>query len=166
VVSQPSHKPKISAGMSSPTERHPPTGRNLNARGNTAHPHRHRFPGPGSMMWQRRITAQSNRNRRRCAAGESPRAFNSGAIAQIVKSNVNLSAPEFRPVRWGHNDERYDFGLPSLVTFPLSRIPLDCEIQERDFGGAKKVTDALVAQSCCVVLQRTDRFFSNARKEL
>ncbi len=43
---------------------------------------------------------------------------------------MSLSALEFRHERWTHNDERYDFGLPSLVTF---------------FGGAKKVTDASLA---------------------
>jgi hypothetical protein len=147
VFGQPPHKPKISAGMSSSLEGHSATGRNLNARGDTACPRRHRFPGLGAMTRQRHLNAQSYRNRRRCAVGQSHRGFNSGAIAQIVNSNVYLSAPEFRPARWRYSDERYDFGLPSLVTF---------------FGGAKKVTDAFVAQSCCVVSQGIDRFSCQA----
>jgi len=87
VLRQPPHKPKISAGMSSRTETHPATGRNLNARDNTAYPHRHRFPGPGSMVKQRYFNAQSYRNRRRCAAGESP----AGLIPVQLHNSLNLA---------------------------------------------------------------------------
>jgi hypothetical protein len=90
VLRQPPHKPKISAGMSSRTETHPATGRNLNARDNTAYPHRHRFPGPRSMVKQRYFNAQSYRNRRRCAAGESPAGFAPKAHPPLAEIPVQL----------------------------------------------------------------------------
>jgi hypothetical protein len=127
---------EISAGMCRPIERHAATGRNLNARDKAAHPHRVRFPGLGTTIVQRHLNAQSYRNRPQCAAGEHSRAFNSGASAQISWLRRCHSAPEFRQERWWHNAVGFDFGLPSLVTF---------------FGGAKKVTDAFRAWSCCVV---------------
>jgi hypothetical protein len=136
VLRQPPHKPKISAGMSSPAERHPVTGRNLNARGNTAYPRRRRFPGLRSMIRQRCLTAQIYRNRRRCAAGESPvrlipvQLYNSLKLAEVfphrnfglcvrgITTRVTISAS----LLW--------------LLFPLSRIPQQSGIQERDFGGA------------------------------
>ena len=166
VLKRPPHNPKISAGMSSSTERRPASGRNLNARGHAAHAHRHRFPGLGAMTKQRYFNAQSYRNRRRRAAGESP----AGLIP--VQLHKSLSPAEVYPHR--------NFGLcvggitPSVtisasllwLLFPLSRIPPRSGIQERDFGGAKKVTDGFVGQSRCVVPQGINKFFSGTSKEL
>jgi len=58
-----------------------------------------------------------------------------GLIPVQLHKSVDL-AEVYRHRNFGmcvgrHNEERYAFGLPSLVTF---------------FGGAKKVTDAFVAQ--------------------
>jgi hypothetical protein len=175
--------------MSSPVERHPATGRNLNPRGNTAYPHCHRFPGLGAMTRQRHFNAQSYRNRRRCAAGELPARFAPKAhppLAEIpVQLHTSLNPAEVSPRR---NSGLCGGGITTSVTisasllwllFPLFRIPPRSGIQERDFGGAKfrplnpapkrnpragKVTDALVAQSCCVVVQRADRFFSRGER--
>jgi hypothetical protein len=147
----PTHSPKISAGKNPPFERHSAIGRNLNARDHAAYPHRVRFPGLGTTIIQRHLNAQSYRNRPPCAAGELSRAFNSGATVHISQSCTSLSAPEFRHADWGHNAERFDFGLPSLVTF---------------FGGAKKVTDAFKGSSGCVVLQSADSFSAEALTEL
>jgi hypothetical protein len=51
-LGQLTHKPEISTGVNTPIERHSTIGRNLNTRDNAAYPHRHRFPGPGSMIAQ------------------------------------------------------------------------------------------------------------------
>ena len=134
--------------MNSPIERHSTIGRNLNARDNAVFPHRHRFPGPGSMIAQSFISAHSYRNRLQCAAG---------GIIPCVKFRCNLInlLMFHNSLRTGisaggrlHNEVRYDFGLPSLVPF---------------FGGAKKGTDASALYQ--VASQFTERHLFSSRRE-